>query len=214
MREHSFVSDEYSNRMIVKVRPTDLHVCSRRSCLLWWYLFLYISHFVTMAFALVYINASHHRALLVLPHFVMRWRFIWGVRRDARHQTMDGVECEQSWTTAVCSPDDGQASQPGRTCPSYRCCVISRSANDSRWSQTFLYDRACSPFPSPLLATQCTSLSTSAEDTRSESSQLLSSLSLLRDIFGARSSSPLKIKKCLELLPLSPQCVRLSGILW
>lgn len=35
-------------------------------------LFLFISHFVRMAFALVYINAPHRRAPRFLPHFVMR----------------------------------------------------------------------------------------------------------------------------------------------
>lgn len=54
---------------------------------------LSISDFVSMAFALVYIDASHP-ALRFCHISSCDDVSFWGVRRDARHQTMDGVECE------------------------------------------------------------------------------------------------------------------------
>lgn len=114
-------------------------------------------------------------------------------------------ECEQSWTAAVSSPDDGQARpvQSRQDMPIlYRYCIISRSPlamiHHSHRPSSMIKHAVLFPL---LFLRHCVLPSLSAEDSRSESSRLLSCFSLLGDIFGALSSAPTKLKKCLELLP-------------
>lgn len=133
-----------------------------------------ISDFVSMAvFALVYIDASH--PALRFCHIsscddVSFWGS--GGMHGTRRWMALNVGSVRSWTAADCSPEDGQA----RIWSSYRYCVISRSPlpmiHDSHRPSSMVKQPCLYPllllFSSSLR--HSTSLSISAEDTRSESS--------------------------------------------
>lgn len=130
-----------------------------------------ISDFVSMAFALVYINASHPALRFATFRHVMTFHFggSGGMHGTSRWMALN-VSSVRSWTAADCNPDDGQA----RICPSYRYCVISRSPlpmiHDSHRPSSMGKQPCLYPLLFSSSLRHSTSLSISAEDTRSESS--------------------------------------------